>query len=288
MPYPDWWLATSVARVAELDYDDMPLALYRLHGANLTGGVSGADALRERRKALQFQLWCLRNLPLDKLDAEQAAGVWAGVENKARLALAAADSPFVMLDDTGEGPAGHYESLLAAADRARATSDPRTEAQLLLAMLALDPYRLEQRERLREAEARARTLAALPDPLAGARRFVALVDAEELLSDDRLLRAFAEELGDVGDVTLAVDASRLDAERAAGDLRALIERVGLVGREDIHLVAVVGELHELQRARMLAATQALYTGAAGAPQSSRPPLPTFTPASLAGLRALAA
>jgi hypothetical protein len=284
IPYPDWWLATSVARVAELDYDDAALALYRLHGANLTGGATGAGALRERRKDLAFQLWCLRHLPLESLSTEQAVAVWAGIEQKARLALAAVESPFVSLTDRGAGARGQAGAIVTQAERAGGLDDPQAEARVMLQALATDPYCLDYRARLSDADRRARELAALPDPLAGSRRFVALVDAEELLSDDGLLTAFAAEFGDSSDVTLAIDASRLEAEQAVGELRSLVERCGLVGREDIHLVAVVGALHAIQRERMLATVRALYarTELAGST------LPSFTPASLPVLHELAA
>lgn len=174
--------------------------------------------------------------------------------------------------------------MVTQAERAGALEDPRAEARVMLQALATDPYCLDHRARLCDADRRARALAALPDPLAGSRRFVALVDAEELLSDDELLAAFAVEFGDSSDVTLAIDASRLEAEQAVGELRALVERCGLVGREDIHLVAVVGELHASQRERMLTTARALYTRT----ERAGSPVPSFTPDSLPVLRELAA
>ena len=67
-------------------------------------------------------------------------------------------------------------------------------------------------------------------------------------------------------------------------MRALVERCGLGEREDIHLVAVLGELHASQRRRMVAGTHAFY----GRETREGGDVPTFTPASLSGLRALAA
>jgi hypothetical protein len=276
IPYPDWWLAASVARVAELDYEDEPLALYRLHGANLTGGASGASLVRERRKDLDFQFCCLRNLPLESLSAQDAEAVWSGVENKARMALDAADTPFFELVP--------IDPLAAEPPPALGEGEPDEDARALLGALARNPFRPQLRAQLREAAQRAAAADTLPDPLAGARRFVALADAEELLDDQQLLAEFAAQLGGAGDVTLAIDASRLEPQQAVSDLRSLIERCGLVGTDAVHLMAVFGELAPAQRRRMLASASALY----GAREQAGQPLPSFTPASLAELRALAA
>ena len=286
IPYGDWWLATSVARVAELDYCDEPLALYRLHGANLTGGVAaGPAALRERRKDLAFQLWCLRNLPLTTLSAAEAAAVWEGVERKAHLAMATAGSAFVALAEVPANADIEVAELTAAAVRLTAAGDHGAAATTMLRALAVDPYCAPSRELLAAAVEQARTVEALADPLAGSRRFVALADAGELIEDPELLLAFAASLRDETDVTLAIDASTLEATRAIEELRGLVDRCGLAQREDIHLVAVVGELHARQRERMLAGTHAFYSARerAGAGVA-----PTFTPASLDGLRELAA
>jgi hypothetical protein len=282
IPYPDWWLAMSVARVAEVARIDEPLALYRLHDANLTGGLSGGEPLvRERRKELAFQIWCLRNLPLDSLDAADALEVWSGVEEKARNLIEAAGSPFALVAD---GAGALRDPAEAQVDDGVGDAEPDAQSRALLRALAFDPYRLDRRRRLFELA----QIAAMPDPLAGSRRFVTLVDAEDLLAGDGLLVAYASELAGATDATLAIDASRLPPQEAVSALRAAIERCGLVGREDVHLLAVVGELHDAQRRRMLAGAQARYRADAAAHADGEVPLPSFTPATLTELRALAA
>jgi hypothetical protein len=279
IPYADWWLAVAVSRVAELDYSDQTLARYRLHGSNLTGGVSGVAALRERRKDLAFQLWCLRNLPLDELGAPEALSVWEGVERKARLVLAASPSAFVVLSDTGQASRAATTAGAGAAGEAGAR-DPHELARLALRALANDPYGERSRDLLVAAAREAQARDALPDPLAGSRPIVALADAEELLGDDDLLRAFAAALSGAAEVTLAIDASRLAPARAVGELRAMVDRCGLGDRDDVHLVAVVGELHPSQRERMLAGAHAFYSRE----ERPRGPARTLTPSTLHRLR----
>ena len=51
----------------KVDYLADELVLYRWHGANITGGVSGPTALREAQKGIAFQRWVLRNFELQEL-----------------------------------------------------------------------------------------------------------------------------------------------------------------------------------------------------------------------------
>lgn len=125
--------------------------------------------------------------------------------------------------------------------------------------------------------------ASLPDPLAGARQLVALVEAEELLAGDDMLLAYAEALAGSDRVTLAIDATRLPAELAGTQLQELVERCELETRDDIELFAVVGTRDGAERHRLMAGVGALYRREAG--DGGR--LPVFTPAALSQLRALA-
>jgi hypothetical protein len=122
--------------------------------------------------------------------------------------------------------------------------------------------------------------AARPDPLEGARAFVVLTDAEELLGGDDVLLAYADAMGGLRFVTLAIDASRLPIEAAGRDLKALVERCGLSNRDDVDLVAVMGPWDAAKRNRMFSGTQALYRRNKGELSD----LPVFNPESLGRLR----
>ncbi len=94
----------------QIDFSREPLALYRVHGANLTGDVTtGPAAVRERRKGIAFQLWALRNLPLESLDAAETAYVWNNTEDRARRVVEAAGSRFVEIAEMS--PAGERERV---------------------------------------------------------------------------------------------------------------------------------------------------------------------------------
>jgi glycosyltransferase involved in cell wall biosynthesis len=282
IPYADWWLALNVARVAELDWIREPLALYRLHTANLTHGASGVAAVREHRKHLDLQLWALRNLDLGTLAAEELLAAWQAVERNAFGLIEVAGSPFVEPAElTGERRAA-VEPLLAAADAAGAAGDAHEDARLVLKALASDPSRLDVLTRFKEAVARARELDALPDPLEGRREFVILSDVEDLLADDELLRDYCTAFTGCDSATLAIDATRLAPDIATVELRKLAERCDLTAHEDVHLLAVVGPIGLPARARMIAAAQAEYRRG-DRPSAGRP---VFTRDSLRALRAL--
>ena len=287
VPYADWWLTLNVARVAQIDYVREPVALYREHGANLTGGVvGGAGGVREHRKEVAFQLSALRHLPLEALTPDEMALVWNSVEGHARMVIESAGSFFV--DVTEVLPEHHAESItaLAAAERLGSDGDIVGAAAMTLRALAWDPYRLGVRERLGEAVATAKAAAAVPHPLDGAREFVVLADAEELLDTDELLIAYADAFAGSDAATLAIDASRLPAEAVGHDLRALVERCGLSDRVDIDLLAVIGVRDPAQRHRMVRAAHARYRREQHG-QTQSVVLPVFTPASLGQLRAFA-
>jgi hypothetical protein len=87
-------------------------------------------------------------------------------------------------------------------------------------------------------------------------------------------------------ITLAIDATRMAPDDAAGQLHALIDRCGLGERADIDLLAVVGQQDAAQRHRMHSGTHAVYRrGADGDPAAQDGGPPVFTPETLAELRA---
>jgi glycosyltransferase involved in cell wall biosynthesis len=153
--YADWWITLRCAQFSAIDYSREPLALYRVHGSNLTGDVTGASAVRERRKGIAFQLWALRTLPLDGLNADEAASVWANTEDRAKRVVEAAGSSFVSVAEPSPADEARVGELLAEADRLRGSGELHAEARTALRALACDPFRAGSRQRLADAVARA-------------------------------------------------------------------------------------------------------------------------------------
>ena len=155
MPWADWWLATRIARVADIAYLAEPRTLYRFHGANMSLGAQGEARRGELVKAARFQRHLLRTLrPGDATPAEVAAG-WAAFERNVGEASALADSPFRrVLDVTGADRA----EAVALACRARPALVAGEAADALWPMLraaAADPWNDAARDGLTAALARA-------------------------------------------------------------------------------------------------------------------------------------
>jgi hypothetical protein len=269
VPYADWWLAVRAAESGEIVYSPEPLALYRRHGTNLTGFVHGAAAVREKVKAIAFQLAALRQVSLDSLSPAELEWVWSGVELHARQAMEAAGSFLVALPEPPPDAADRSSALLAEADARRDAGDLDGEARSALRALAFDPYAIPVRERFTDSVARARAASERPHPLEGAREFVVLADAEALLAQETMLAAYAQAMEGATSVSLAIDATRLDSGIAARELAALVERLGLSNREDLDLLAVTGPLEPYDLRRLEQGVDARYD----------------SPASLAELRA---
>ncbi len=279
--YADWWLTLRSVEYAQIDFVREPLALYRVHGSNLTADVTGVGAVREGRKGIAFQLWVLRHLPFeDQLTPDEMAYVWENTEDRARKTIEAAGTQFVELVSPSPEHAAQVDRLLAEADRLRETGDIRGEAAAAMRALAGDPERVGARQRLDESVARWRAAAGVADPLEGATGFVVLADAEDLLAGDDLLTAYADAVNGSPSVTLAIDATRLPPERAGAQLQDLVVRCGLAERDDIAMVAVVGERTEAERHRMIAGISARYRRQGADAER----IPVYTPESLDDLR----
>ncbi|HTW11905.1 MAG TPA: glycosyltransferase [Solirubrobacteraceae bacterium] len=286
-PYADWWLALRAAEFKQVEYLREELVLYRWHGENITGGVSGPKALREAQKGIQFQRWVLRNFELRELMArlspEEMQYVWSGLENQATKGLQGIGSYFGELATVDDQDRSDARADAEAAHQAQLAGDLHTECGLLLRARACDPYDQDLRERFLDAVRRASEAAALPDPLTGNRGFAIVADAAFLLSDDSHLRAYAEVMRPITWATLVIDASAMDPAAASTELPALVARCGLGEDDDISMIGLVGALAPSQRFRVRKQTNALYSPESAAANGT----PAFTPQSLPQLRELA-
>ena len=64
--YPDWWIASNIAAVAEILYDPANANRYRYHGGNMGLGADRTAVLAIERRELPYRRWAMRNLTSDE------------------------------------------------------------------------------------------------------------------------------------------------------------------------------------------------------------------------------
>lgn len=285
--YMDWWLMLAASLRGRVIYLDEELGLYRVHGANRGASwrynPTPRSAVRDVRRVLELKLTALRVFDLSSLRPDDVVRIWDGIERHNFDAMNAAETGFVetvTIDDQARAMAQAYVEL---ADAALAAGDPATEMRLVLKSLAWNPFGLTHRLRLRGAARYAAEVEEKPHPFRGAVGHVVLAPLEELLADGHLFTAYAQAMAGAANVTLAIDATRLNEPEAMAALAALDAREHLSEREDIVSLAVIGEHDRAQQHRMVRDARAFYRGElppAEDPLRER----TFTPAMLGNLR----
>jgi hypothetical protein len=287
IPIADWWFTLEAAVVSEVAWTAAPVVRYRIHGSGRSAGrqgLGGAPKLGPFQRDVQFKLEAIRILDLERFTPAELVKIWEGAEGSASTVMQSSGTHFAPVTALIDTDPERAIQLTAEADAALARGDRALEARLILHALSWDPYLVGGRMRLHEAAGAAERLYTGPDPLAGARAFAFVADAEELLADEAMLSAYGEAMTGTTTATLAIDATRIaDEEQAAAELTDLVRRTGLAERSDIDLLAVTGQRDEVQHAR-------LHTGAAGYYRRAlRTPTAVsatveFTPASLAEMR----
>jgi glycosyltransferase involved in cell wall biosynthesis len=280
MAWADWWLAARAAQFSEIAYLPIPRTLYRFHATNMSLGAEGPAKLRELRKGLALQRWFLRRASAEEMTISELEQCWDAFARLASEALEVAGTPFAALVDVTTNDAA--EALGLAADARSLHGDGAAHEALATAVraAAADPFSDAARGVLNAVRA------AVPDgvgpyPLRGARPLVACLDADDVVRDPGILAACAAALGDLNDVTIAVDASTFDAEEATARISALAEELGLADDSRLDLALVTGPLDELGAARLLyGLTVRVCT------RRHDDDTPWFAPADVAGARAM--
>jgi hypothetical protein len=294
LPRAEWWLAVRAACVAEIawvpagmapslrcDEDDPDGA------ATVDAGAVAAEREAALREALAVQRWFLRTATSESPYADQLGAIWrAFVANARRLLAAAGEDPFAEpLVTVTDADRAEARRALADARDAIARGDGWPASALAVRAAALDPWCAPARELLAETLA-ARPRRAAGDPLAGARRFVTLAFADELLEHPELLAAYARRFDGGADATLAIDASTLLPAAAGQALGALVAELGLDGDGTAHLIAVLGPIDASVRAQLPERADALLTRAA-AEGAEGAGVPAFDAGTIDALHALA-
>ncbi|MCW3009570.1 MAG: glycosyltransferase [Solirubrobacterales bacterium] len=246
--WEDFWWAWSISGVADVAHVPAITYRYRQHDANMAHGVSGARAVEAVLTELRFRRWMFGAIrPSEVTTDELLHGV-----HQFWLSLAYASE---------EGGKSFAECLPSdAADEAAAAAHFADAAGALAAGdvfgaalscargAAASPRRLEDTSLMRAVVAAQAARPTLP-PL-GTRRFVVLVDGDELVARPGLLDAFGRTFGDDDDVTLLIHTPTWSTAQAASLLGPLVAEAGLDGDDGPDMVAVThlpGDWPAMQR-----------------------------------------
>ncbi len=273
---PGWWLTVRAAKAGEIEW--LPEA-----PDGVVETLPHGDRVTRLREQLVFQRWFLRRTTSESQFVDELGDVWRAFSGGARKLLAAADDPFAELLAVSDADRADARRLLADAREALSRGDSRPGLALAARAAATDPFCDAARALLGEAIAR-RPRRSPSDPLAGARGFVTLAFADELLADCSLLMSYVRQFDGHADATLAIDASALTPAAAELQLSRLVHEHGLDGADGAHLLAVLGPIDAAVRERLPIGVDALLT----ATPRPAPAAPAFAAGETAALRALAA
>lgn len=277
IPRAGWWLTVQAASAAEIEW--LPEAP---DGVAERSPLAG-DRIGRLREQLAFQRWFLRRTTSESPFLDELAEIWGAFSGGARNLLAAAEDPFAELIAVSDADRADARRLLADARAALHRGDSRPGFALAARAAATDPFCDAARSLLSEALAQ-RPRRSPSDPLAGARRFVTLAFADELLTDCSLLRSYVRHFDGHADATLAIDASALTPAAAELQLSRLVHEHGLDGTDGAHLLAVLGPIDAAVRERLPGSVDALLT----ATPRPAPAAPAYAADETPALRAFAA
>jgi hypothetical protein len=241
--YPDWWLAVTISRVAEIAYVPVVVNHYRQHGSNMGLAADDEKSMHNMRDhELKFKRWMLATAKAGEIPALE---LFQALAQHERLRLLAANHFGVAeneIDTVSEADAERSRSAQSRAAAALERDDRDGAICALVNALALDPWNGLARAALETtlAGAPATDPAPVSDRLPGTRGFATLAFAGELVAQPELLRAYADVLGADDDATLVVWAPNWTPDEAMTRLGPVVEELGLGDDEGPDILVETG------------------------------------------------
>ena len=167
-PAQDWYMASRVAEVAEIDFVPAAVARYRRHGENMSNGrVTPADVARLYRRDIVMRRWGLANLRAPDLTVEDLAEAYHYFIQTLIFAGREQGVPIECLVEVTDDDRAVVGREVAAGRAALAEADFAGGASHFVAALAADPSRRRRPGRARQRPAQAGRAAAAPGRRAG-------------------------------------------------------------------------------------------------------------------------
>jgi hypothetical protein len=251
--WEDWYIAVKVAEVADIDYIDEPLYLYRYHGKNMNMGAKGDKLVYILREELKFRRSLLAGLAPGLVTVDELMAGWQAFNGNATMLAQMTSEPLEELLPVSDAQRARASAAVAAA---RGEDDERA-ALLLVNALAEDPWNPEAQAALAEAlqlepdAEQEPTPRPAPGSVAGARAFATLAFADELTGTPGMLAGYAECFNGSDDATLVV----LGDPGEIAELGDALEAAGLDGEDGPDMLALDRSAAESLATRV----QAVYT-----------------------------
>jgi hypothetical protein len=260
--YPDWWLAVTISRVAELAYTPAVVNRYRFHGQNMGLGRHDKALQAVRDHELPFRRWMLSSI---KPGEAQPPSLFSAARVFDKLLQAAAEHfgvPQPQLVQVTPQDARKAEKARSRAAFARVRGDLDSALCGFVNAVAHDPWNQRARVELNDAwqaHLVAPPPAAGPPALEGVRGFATLAFADELVADPSLLAAYAERFSDDDDATLIVWAPDWTPDEAMTRLTAAVEEASTRCSVDADVLVEAGEEAQGKRAAIVEHVNAVLT-----------------------------
>lgn len=283
VPFQDWWITGHMAAIAGIDYVEGLCASYRTHGGNATMGATGMHAMRETCKVAQMRRQMLIHGGGEHLTEKELLTAWTAWEAVGWTAVKQAGSAYVPLAPASDQERAWAAEHTALAEKATLAGDHRRALRERVSALVCDPLDTAARQWVLDLT----WVADLHEdasfdgnPLQGARQFVTLAYADEIVADPEMLAAYASMINDEDDVTLAVEAVEMTDARAFAEVTEAARLVGLTIEQlpDVVLVTRGGPAARIELERRADAVLTRRT-----PKLRKP---AFEPERVAELRAL--
>lgn len=232
--WQDWWIASQVAAVADVQAIPEAVNIYRQHDRNMNLGADAARLTGLYRTEIPFRRWLLQNVPAPAASIDQ----WV-------MAVRLLDTAIhqVAAQD-GRTPAEvapleerSHRVMLEEGRHALTAGDPVAAVARLAAAIGAWPGSDDARALLAQAlplAARQADRTAAAEPVA--RSIVTFVLVEELDAEPELLAGYARTVSGADDATLVVGG--VDDRAAAKRLMALVRAAGMESEDAADVLAI--------------------------------------------------
>ncbi len=246
----DWWIASRVAEVAELDYVPAPVLRFRGPGRNLCQDAHGGIVLRDRLHELPLRRWLLTHLRSGRIAPVDLLASCERLEHGAVAIAGELGLPVSVVVPVSERDAALASGAAAVGRAALRSGDLPAAARAAARACGHDPHNEDVRRLLADVRAAVahegapaaegleggRATAAPARAALKLRSFVTLALADELVQVPELLRSYGHTFVADDDASLLMVLTN-STPAAVHGLVAAVVQAGLDSRTGPDLVA---------------------------------------------------